>query len=77
MVSEICQDLQGVACMAWIECRPSEIWRELLPRSRIHSPIVHPCRGLLLLQIHGFEVDVMVMMWDDERVIELIFGVGS
>jgi hypothetical protein len=35
----------------------------------IHSPIAHPCRGLLRLQMHDFEVDVVV--------VEQRLGVGS
>ena len=42
----------------------------------IHSPIGHPCRGLLPLQIHDVEVDVGVMTWDG-RVSDGILGVGS
>jgi hypothetical protein len=43
----------------------------------IHSLIVHPCRGLLLLQIHEVEVDAVVGPWDEERVNERRLGVGS
>ena len=43
----------------------------------IHSPIGHPCRGLLLLRVNDFEVEVVGVPLDDERVTELRPVVGS
>jgi hypothetical protein len=42
-----------------------------------HFPIVHPCRGLLRLQIDDVEVDLLVGPRDDAQVIELRLVVGS